>query len=96
MDPRTDHILSLQQPLAHYEWMLSQLHPTYPENLQVDFFARAKVNFAGFIFTIVNMSIVLAEVPIGMSNAFLLTHSKKNITEILNGDPDDVSKVCSQ
>lgn len=68
---RADHILSLQQSLAHYEQMLSQSHPTYLQNLQVDFFrARAKVDYAGFIFTNINMLVVLAEVPIGMSNAF--------------------------
>ena len=70
--PCTDHILSLQQSLAHYEWMLSQSQPAYLQNLQVDFFrARAKADYAGFIFTIVNILVVLAEVPIGMSDAFV-------------------------
>jgi hypothetical protein len=39
---RADHILSFQQSLAHYEQMLSQLHPTYLESLRVDFFSRAR------------------------------------------------------
>ena len=70
--------------------MLSQSHPTYLENLRVDFFrARAKADYAGFIFTIVNMLVVLAEVPIGMSNADFLFGS-------LNDDHDDASKVCSR
>ena len=68
-----DHVLSLQQSLAHYERMLSKSHPTYLENLRVDIFrVRAKVDYVGFIFTIVNMLIVLTEVPIGMSNAVFL------------------------
>jgi magnesium transporter len=68
---RADHILSLQQSLAHYERMLSQSHPIYLQNLRVDFFrARAKADYAGFMFTIVNMLVVLAEAPIGMSNIF--------------------------
>lgn len=68
---RVDHILSLPQSLAHCEWMLSQSHPTYLQNLWVDILRmRAKVDYAGFILIIVNMLIVLAEVPIGMSNFF--------------------------
>ena len=52
--------------------MLSQSHPTYLQNLQVDFFrARAKVDYAGFIFLTVNILVALAEVPIGMSGAFV-------------------------
>ena len=51
--------------------MLSQSHPTYLQNLWVDILRmRAKVDYAGFILIIVNMLIVLAEVPIGMSNFF--------------------------
>ncbi|KAF8263717.1 hypothetical protein EI94DRAFT_1595934 [Lactarius quietus] len=62
-----DHILSLQQSLEHHERMLSQSHPTYLQNLRVDFFrAQATADYAGFIFTIISMLAVLAEVPIGV------------------------------
>jgi hypothetical protein len=70
--------------------MLSQLHPTYLENLRVDFFrARAKVDYAGFIFTIVSMSGVLSEMTVGMLNTDLFFGR-------VNDDHDDASKVRSR
>jgi magnesium transporter len=71
--PRADHILTLQLSLAHYERMLSQSHPTYIQNLHVDFLrARAKGDFAAFILAVIGMLVLPPGVVIGVSNAFCL------------------------
>jgi magnesium transporter len=56
----------LQQSLAHYERMLSQSHPTYIQNLSIDFSnARAKGDRAAFILATVTMLMLPPGVPIG-------------------------------
>jgi magnesium transporter len=55
-----DHILALQQSLAHYERMLSESHPVYLQNLYIDLLhARAKTDFAMFVLTV----IVVVDLP---------------------------------
>lgn len=67
--------------------MLSQSHPTYIQNLNVNFLhARAKGDQAAFALAVVTMLMVPPLVPIGMSNGFLL------LPKALNHDP----KVCSR
>jgi len=62
-----DHILTLQLSLAHYERMLSQSHPIYIQNLQVDLLrARAKGDFATFILAVISMLVLPPGVPIGI------------------------------
>jgi magnesium transporter len=73
----TDHLLTLQQSLAHYERMLSQSHPTYIQNLNVDFLqARANGDHAAFALAVVTMMMLPPLVPIGMSNSFFNPHYK--------------------
>ncbi|KAH8997262.1 hypothetical protein EDB92DRAFT_1402578 [Lactarius akahatsu] len=61
-----DHILTLQQSLAHYERMLSQSHPTYLLNLRVDMLrARAKGDYAAFILALISVVVLPPMVPIG-------------------------------
>jgi magnesium transporter len=51
-----DHILTLQQSLAHYGRMLSESHPMYLQNLYIDLLrARAKGDFAFFVLALVGM-----------------------------------------
>ncbi|KAI0003718.1 hypothetical protein BJV74DRAFT_811126 [Russula compacta] len=63
-----DHILTLQQSLAHYERMLSESHSMYLQNLRVDFLrTRAKKDFAEIIFTSIAVGfVVLPEALVGM------------------------------
>jgi len=57
----------LQQSLAHYERMLSQSHPTYIQNLNVDFLqARANGDHAAFALAVVTMMMLPPLVPIGV------------------------------
>jgi magnesium transporter len=61
-----DHILTLQQSLAHYERMLSESHPIYLQNLNFDLLrARAKGDFAMFILAVVTVMIVPPSVVVG-------------------------------
>ncbi|KAH9046262.1 hypothetical protein EDB84DRAFT_1466942 [Lactarius hengduanensis] len=61
-----DHILTLQQSLAHYERMLSQSHPTYLLNLRVDMLrARAKGDYAAFVLALITIVVLPPMVPIG-------------------------------
>ncbi|KAI9444768.1 hypothetical protein H4582DRAFT_1911167 [Lactarius indigo] len=61
-----DHILTLQQSLAHYERMLSQSHPTYLLNLRVDMLrARAKGDYAAFVLALISVVVLPPMVPIG-------------------------------
>ena len=62
-----DHILTLQQSLAHYERMLSESHPMYLQNLNIDLLrARAKGDYAMFVLAVVTVVIVPPSVFIGM------------------------------
>jgi len=62
-----DHILTLQQSLAHYERMLSQSHPTYIQNLNIGFLhARAKGDHAAFILAVTTMMMVPPGVVVGV------------------------------
>ncbi len=71
INTRIDHIFTLQQSLAHYERMLSQSHPTYLQNLNVDFLrVRAKGDRAAFILALITVIALPPMIPIGMSNAF--------------------------
>ena len=61
-----DHILTLQQSLAHYERMLSESHPIYLQNLNFDLLrARAKGDFAMFILALVTVIIIPPSAVIG-------------------------------
>jgi len=62
-----DHLLTLQQSLAHYERMLSQSHPTYIQNLSIDFSnARAKGDRAAFILATATVAMVPPGVLVGV------------------------------
>ena len=62
-----DHILTLQQSLAHYERMLSQLQPTYLNNLRVALsLGRSSGDKAIFILTFVSMAVLPPQIIIGM------------------------------
>jgi magnesium transporter len=74
-----DHILTLQQLLAHYERMLSQSYPSYLRNLHVDFLhTRARVDNAGFFFTLISMLGLAAEVPVGVFSMNVTTPRNYN------------------
>lgn len=61
-----DHLLTLQQSLAHYERMLSESHPMYLQNLHMDLLrARAKGDYAMFVLAVVTVIIVPPSVIIG-------------------------------
>ncbi|KAF8506659.1 hypothetical protein F5888DRAFT_1644306 [Russula emetica] len=61
-----DHILTLQQSLAHYERMLSESHPMYIQNLHFDLLsARAKGDFAMFVLALVSVMVVPPSVVVG-------------------------------
>ena len=63
----SDHILSLQQSLGHYEHMLSQSHPTYLMNLRVTISrARASSDGAILILTIVSIGVLPLQILIGL------------------------------
>lgn len=62
----TDHILTLQHSLAHYERMLSQSHPTYLSQLRVSVAATTSgSDKAVMILTIVSMLVLCGQVIIG-------------------------------
>jgi magnesium transporter len=61
-----DHILTLQQSLAHYERMLSESHPMYLQNLHLDLVrARKKTDFAMFVLALVTVIVVPPSVIVG-------------------------------
>ena len=61
-----DHILTLQQSLAHYERMLSESHPMYLQNLHIDLLrARAKGDYEMFVLALVSVIVVPPSVVIG-------------------------------
>lgn len=62
-----DHILTLQQSLAHYERMLSESHPMYIQNLHIDLLrAREKGDYAMFVLAVVTLLSVAPQVISGM------------------------------
>lgn len=62
-----DHILTLQQSLAHYERMLSESHPLYLQNLHIDLErARIKREFSMFVLALVTVVATPPLVVIGM------------------------------
>lgn len=61
-----DHILSLQQGLAHYEWMLAQSHPIYHTQLHVRAVkTKRKGNMAAVVLTVISIGVVLIQILIG-------------------------------
>jgi magnesium transporter len=66
-----DHILTLQQSLAHYERMLSESHPMYIQNLHFDLLrARAKGDYAMFVLAMVTVMVVPPSVVTGMCTPY--------------------------
>jgi magnesium transporter len=66
-----DHILTLQQSLAHYERMLSESHPMYIQNLHFDLLrARAKGDYAMFVLSMVTVLVVPPSVITGMCTLY--------------------------
>ncbi|THH16825.1 hypothetical protein EW146_g3876 [Bondarzewia mesenterica] len=62
-----DHIITLQQSLAHYERILSQLHPTYLSNLRLNLSrGRSSSDKAVFILATVSMSVLPPQIFIGL------------------------------
>lgn len=61
-----DHILSLQQALAHYEWMLAQSHPLYLTQLQIHAVkTKSGRSTAAIVLSVVSVGVVLELTPIG-------------------------------
>ncbi|KAF9787181.1 hypothetical protein BJ322DRAFT_1107254 [Thelephora terrestris] len=64
-----DHILTLQQALAHHEWTLAQSHPIYLTQLDVQAAqTKAGRGKAAVILAVVGVAVVLEGVPIGLSS----------------------------
>ncbi|KAF8585524.1 hypothetical protein K439DRAFT_1632522 [Ramaria rubella] len=62
-----DHILSLQQSLAHYERMLSHSHPAYLSHLSVSLAqAKAGMDTALFMLTVLSVSVLAMQTVIGL------------------------------
>lgn len=62
----SDHIITLQQSLAHYERMLSQSHPTYLQNLRVTASrGRSGTDKAIMVLTVVSIAVMPAQIIIG-------------------------------
>jgi magnesium transporter len=56
MATAVDHILTLQQSLAHYERMLNKSHPMYLQNLHFELLrARTKLEFAMFVLALLTV-----------------------------------------
>lgn len=61
-----DHILSLQQALAHYERMLAQSHPIYLTQLHIQAVqTKAGRGKAAIILSVVSAGVVVELTPIG-------------------------------
>lgn len=61
-----DHILTLQQSLAHYERMLSQLHPTYLTHLRLSASkSKAGSDKAILYLTVISMAVLCIQAVIG-------------------------------
>jgi magnesium transporter len=77
-----DHILTLQQSLAHYERMLSESHPMYLQNLNFDLLrARAKGEFAMFVLALVTVCVVPPSVIVGTYNLSLFVLPAKSMND---------------
>jgi len=64
-----DHILTLQQSLAHYERMLSESHPMYLQNLNFDLIrARVRRDYVMFLLALVTVVVVPPSVLIGIAS----------------------------
>ncbi|KAI0257100.1 hypothetical protein BJV78DRAFT_1116661 [Lactifluus subvellereus] len=62
-----DHILTLQQSLAHFERMLSESHPTYLQILRLDsLHARARADYAALILGIAAVVVLPPQVLCGL------------------------------
>ncbi|OBZ79866.1 hypothetical protein A0H81_01058 [Grifola frondosa] len=62
-----DHILTLQQALAHYERALSQSHPTYLSQLRLSVSqAKSGTDQAVVILTTVSLAVVCVQTLIGL------------------------------
>ncbi|KAI0032743.1 hypothetical protein K488DRAFT_49194 [Vararia minispora EC-137] len=76
-----DHILSLQQSLAHYERVLSQSHQTYLQHLRaVVSRGRSNQDFSVMLLTIVSIGVLPCQVIIGLFSL--------NVTVPQNSIPD--------
>lgn len=72
----SDHIITLQQSLAHYERMLSQSHPSYLQNLRVTASGgRSNTDKAVLMLTTVSFAVVPAQIIIGRTLRYLLRFS---------------------
>ncbi|KAK7694720.1 hypothetical protein QCA50_001908 [Cerrena zonata] len=62
-----DHILTLQQSLAHYERMLSQSHPTYLMELRLSVSkAKAASDKAIVMLSVISIGVLLVQTLIGL------------------------------
>jgi magnesium transporter len=79
----TDHILTLQHALAHYERMLSQSHPTYLSQLRMTAAdAMSHQDKAVMLLTIVSIGVICDQIMIGMLAFFIhgvMRHSLMDI-----------------
>lgn len=61
-----DHILSLQQVLAHYEWVLAQSHPIYLTQLHIQAVkTKSGRGKAAIILSVLSAGIYVEVTPIG-------------------------------
>ena len=68
----TDHILALQQSLAHFERMLSESHPRYLQILRINSQrTRRRTDIIAFMIEIIGVMSVGHEVLVGMSTLYL-------------------------
>ncbi|KAJ3558813.1 hypothetical protein NM688_g704 [Phlebia brevispora] len=74
-----DHILTLQQSLAHYERMLSQSHPTYLTHLRLSASkAKSGSDKAIVILSIISMAVLITQAVIGFNSMNIhLPHNPK-------------------
>lgn len=62
----TDHILSLQQALAHYEWMMAQSHPIYLTQLHIQAVkSKEGRGKATLILTVLGFAVLVELFPMG-------------------------------
>lgn len=65
-DVGEDHILTLQQSLAHYERMLSQSHPTYLTQLRLSVSkSKAGSDKAILLLSVISMAVLCVQAIIG-------------------------------
>jgi len=62
-----DHILSLQQALAHYEWMMAQSHPIYLTQLHIQAVkSKEGRGKATLILTVLSFAVLVELFPMGV------------------------------